>query len=96
MSAQQLKIRRFVWTGAIAAVTATGAWYGADLKMTQEMKQMSQKQREATVDEKMAQLEERRGGLVAKRLGIERKIEELEARKNGATREESKVGRERR
>jgi len=30
--AQQQKIRRIVMTGAIAAITATGAWYGATLK----------------------------------------------------------------
>ncbi len=40
-AAQQQKIRRIVWTGAIASVTATGAWYGAGLKTTSEMKQVS-------------------------------------------------------
>jgi hypothetical protein len=40
VSAQQQKIRRIVWTGAIAAVTATGAWYGAGLKTTSEIKQV--------------------------------------------------------
>jgi len=40
MSAQQQKIRRIVWTGAIAAVTATGAWYGAGLKTKGEIKQV--------------------------------------------------------
>jgi len=34
--------------------------------------------------------------LIAKRLGLERKIEQLEMRANGATREESMAGRERR
>jgi hypothetical protein len=60
------------------------------------LQQVIQKTREATTAEKIAQLEERRGGLVAKRMGLEKKILELEARKQGATREESKVGRERR
>lgn len=32
--------RRFVLTGSIAAVTATGAWYGAGLKMKQDIKQV--------------------------------------------------------
>ena len=43
----------------------------------------------------MAQLEEQKGALIAKRLGLERKIGELEMRAKGATREESMVGRER-
>jgi hypothetical protein len=34
--------------------------------------------------------------LIAKRLGLEKKIGELEARANGATREESMAGKERR
>lgn len=32
--------RRFVLTGSIAAVTATGAWYGAGLKMKQDIRQV--------------------------------------------------------
>jgi hypothetical protein len=54
------------------------------------------KRREATPAEKIAQLEGQRGGLVAKRLGLERKIKELEMRAQGATREESMQGQERR
>ncbi|KAH6710917.1 hypothetical protein DL95DRAFT_452446 [Leptodontidium sp. 2 PMI_412] len=96
MSAQQQKIRRIVWTGAIASVTATGAWYGAGLKTRSEVKQRVEKQREATPGEKIAQLEEQRGGLIAKRLGLEKKIRELEMRAAGATREESMQGQERR
>lgn len=41
MSAPQFAtFRRFVLTGSIAAVTATGAWYGAGLKMKQDIKQV--------------------------------------------------------
>lgn len=39
--------------------------------------------REATPAEKIAQLEEMRGALVAKRIGLERKIQGLGARKDG-------------
>lgn len=39
--AQKQKIRRIVWTGAIASVTATGVWYGAGLKIQREQKQVS-------------------------------------------------------
>jgi len=73
----------------------TGAWYGAGLKSKKEVKQVVQKQREATATEKIAILEEQRQGLMAKRYGLERKINELEMRANGATREESMAGQER-
>jgi hypothetical protein len=35
------KIRPFVWSGAIAAVTAVGTIYGAGLNIRQEYKQVS-------------------------------------------------------
>ena len=57
--------------------------------------QLAEKHREATPAEKIAQLEEQRGGLIAKRLGLEKKIRELEMRANGATRAESMEGQER-
>ena len=57
---------------------------------------MREKIREATTDEKIVQLEEHRATLVTKMRGIERKLEEIEKRRNGATREESTVRRERR
>jgi hypothetical protein len=37
---QFANFRRFVLTGSIAGVTATGAWYGAGLKMKQDIKQV--------------------------------------------------------
>jgi hypothetical protein len=58
--------------------------------------QVAEKRREATPAEKIAQLEEQRGGLIAKRLLLEKKIKELEKRAQGATREESMQGQERR
>lgn len=33
-------IRTYVLTGAVAAITATGAWYGAGVKSRQEYKQV--------------------------------------------------------
>lgn len=122
----QQKIQRMVWAGAIAAVTATGAWYGAGLKTRQEIeqvrfpfsycpsffqysisgailidridfpsRQVAKKVQEATPEEKIAQLEEIRATYVTKQMGIQRKIDELERRKSGMTREESIQGRER-
>lgn len=96
MSAQQQKIQRIIWTGAIASITATGAWYGAGLRTSGQIKKQIVKQREATPAEKIALLEEQRGALIAKKLGLEKKIKELEMRANGATREESLQGKERR
>jgi len=93
---QQQKIRRIVLTASVAAITATGAWYGAGLRIKDEAKTISEKRREATVEEKLALLDEKRGQLVTKRIGLERKIAELDARKMGATREESRMGQERR
>lgn len=49
-----------------------------------------------TAEEQLAMLNERRGQLVGKKMTMERKLAELEARKQGATREESKFGQERR
>lgn len=34
------KFRVWIFTGAFAAITATGAWYGAGLKTQQEYKQV--------------------------------------------------------
>ena len=36
-----VKVRRIVLTGAVAAITATGTWYGAGLKTQQERNQVS-------------------------------------------------------
>lgn len=34
------KVRIYALTGAVAAITATGAWYGAGLNMRQELKEV--------------------------------------------------------
>ena len=83
------------------AITATGAWYGAGLKQTQEIKQVllvfsvescvftnsfgkqAATFREATLEERCAQLESRRDSLIAKKVGLEKKINELESRISG-------------
>ncbi|KAL3422753.1 hypothetical protein PVAG01_06910 [Phlyctema vagabunda] len=92
---QHQKIRYMVLTGAIASTTAVGAWYGAGLKIQKEHKEEVQKRREATPAEKIALLEETRGTWTAKRAGLERKLHEIQMRKDGASRADSKVGRER-
>lgn len=57
--------------------------------------QALQKRRETPPAEIIAQLEVQKGALVAKRLGLEKKLHELELRNQGATREQSKEGMER-
>jgi hypothetical protein len=60
-----------------------------------ETEQEKQKRVEATPAEKIAVLEEQRGALVAKRIGLERKIREVEARAQGKSWGESREGQER-
>ncbi|KAI9838981.1 MAG: hypothetical protein M1819_004189 [Sarea resinae] len=101
--ATPIRPRVVILTASIAAITATGAWYGAGLKTQQEYKQVSspfpirdflcaspliscfqeRKARiEATPEEKMARLEDAKAGLMSKRIGLVRKIEQLHERKN--------------
>ncbi|KIN04433.1 hypothetical protein OIDMADRAFT_17505 [Oidiodendron maius Zn] len=95
MSTTLHTIRRSIWAISITAITVAGAWYGAGLKIEKEQRQAIEKRREASPAALIAQLETQRGGLVAKRLGLEKKLNELEKRNQGATREESKEGMER-
>ncbi|MCJ1470050.1 hypothetical protein MMC07_008695 [Pseudocyphellaria aurata] len=74
------KTRTIILTCSIAAITATGAWYGAGLKAQQEYKRDTRARTEAGPAEMIARLQETRTGLVAKRNGLERKIADLEAR----------------
>ncbi|KAH8597865.1 hypothetical protein B0O99DRAFT_507404 [Bisporella sp. PMI_857] len=90
------QVRRVVWTGAIASITVVGSIYGAGLKTRQEVQKESERRHEASPAEKIALLQENRGALVAKRIGLEKKIRELEMRGDGATREQSLAGQERR
>ncbi|KAJ9635501.1 hypothetical protein H2201_003158 [Coniosporium apollinis] len=79
---QQQQIRRLVMTGAVAAVTVTGAWYGAGLKTRQEFKQEKKVVLEASPQERISQLENARARLVTRRTELEKKISELQARRN--------------
>ncbi|MCJ1434166.1 hypothetical protein MMC27_003533 [Xylographa pallens] len=90
------KARRVVLTASVAAITATGAWYGAGLKAHQERKKEVVAIRESTAAERIAMLESARGQLIAKKIGLERKIQELERRRDGMSREEAGRGSERR
>ncbi|KAL9596438.1 MAG: hypothetical protein Q9219_005788 [cf. Caloplaca sp. 3 TL-2023] len=78
------KARTVIVTCAVAAVTATGAWYGADLKASQEARKESRAKLHVTNDEILAQLEATRSGLIAKKTSLEKKIAELEEKRRSA------------
>lgn len=64
--------------------------------LTPRLPQRAETIRKATPAERISMLESARGELVAKKLGLERKMEELQRRKGGMSREEAGAGRERR
>ncbi|KAF6233104.1 hypothetical protein HO173_008648 [Letharia columbiana] len=72
--------RTIILAAGVAATTVTGAWYGAGLKMKKDMKQEAKVRAEVTPADMIAYLEQTRSGLVAKKIGLENKISQLEAR----------------
>ncbi|KAM3415715.1 hypothetical protein BST61_g9229 [Cercospora zeina] len=79
------KARLYALTGSIAAITATGAWYGAGLNMRQEYKQEIKKATEATPTEKLAQLETRRAQLHRTKEELQVKIDKLHGKTSDPT-----------
>ncbi|EMF16481.1 uncharacterized protein SEPMUDRAFT_145720 [Sphaerulina musiva SO2202] len=71
------KVRLYALTGAVAAITATGAWYGAGLNMRQELKEEKAKTHGATHEEKIAQLQSMRQHLVRSKEELQAKIDKL-------------------
>ncbi|KAK4153716.1 hypothetical protein C8A00DRAFT_43412 [Chaetomidium leptoderma] len=84
IAATKQKSRRIIWTVAFAAVTFTGTIYGAGLKTQQEWSAEKQKVEEATVDEKVALLEQHKLGLMRQKNEIEGKLEDLRERMKAA------------
>ncbi|KAF2464893.1 uncharacterized protein BDR25DRAFT_241340 [Lindgomyces ingoldianus] len=80
MTTQQA-VRRWIMTGAVAAITVTGTIYGAGLKTRQELKQEKRRVLEATPEERIAQLEVARSELVTKKNELERKMASVAARR---------------
>ncbi|KAL9072596.1 MAG: hypothetical protein Q9161_003454 [Pseudevernia consocians] len=90
------KARTLILTAGVTATAVTGAWYGAGLKTKQEIKEKVKARAEATPADKMAILEQTRSGLMAKKIGLEQKISQLEARvarKGGANVDDGAKGR---
>lgn len=73
-------LKRMIWTGAFAAVTIVGAIYGAGLKTQQEYKEEKKKIIEASPEDRIRALEDRRAVLVRERAPLERKLGEVRAR----------------
>ncbi|KAI1417182.1 hypothetical protein F5Y13DRAFT_81624 [Hypoxylon sp. FL1857] len=75
-----ISLKRMIWTGAFAAVTIVGAIYGAGLKTQQEFKEEKKKIIEASPEDRIQGLEDRRAMLLRERAPLERKLDELRAR----------------
>ncbi|KAG9185738.1 hypothetical protein G6011_07069 [Alternaria panax] len=74
-------VRRWIMTGAVAAITITGTIYGAGLKGQQDVKQQKRQILEATPEERIAQLEVARAELVLKKNEMERKMGQIAERR---------------
>lgn len=97
------KFRRYILTASFAAITVTGAWYGAGLKMRQEYTQVNHSLRfsplvtdmmqerkavqEITTAQKIEQLEMTRSKLLEQRNEMQEKIDRLTAETRGDSQE---------
>ncbi|OJD28353.1 hypothetical protein ACJ73_00252 [Blastomyces percursus] len=91
------KARRIILTAGVTICTITGSLYGARLRMDQDAKKEAEKQRSATLAEKIQGLEATREELVKRRASLEKQIGDLRARQESRRRNESigNSGRER-
>ncbi|KAM0712393.1 hypothetical protein Q7P37_011489 [Cladosporium fusiforme] len=80
------KVRRFVLTGAVAAITATGTWYGAGLKTQQERNHDKNAILEASAEQQLEQMETLRGQLTTRRDELQTKIDQLTMERSDAAR----------
>ncbi|KAI9788852.1 MAG: hypothetical protein M1816_006516 [Peltula sp. TS41687] len=80
MASTRSKVRGIILAASAATIVATGAFYGAGLKTQTERKHEQRIQMEATPAERIAHLEQRKGILVAKRNGLQKKIDEIRER----------------
>ncbi|KAL1600111.1 hypothetical protein SLS59_006185 [Nothophoma quercina] len=67
-------VRRWIMTGAVAAITVTGTIYGAGLKSDQDVKRERRRYQQASPEEIISQLQIARDDLVVKKNELERKI----------------------
>lgn len=81
MTTTHQAVRRWIMTGAVAAVTITGTIYGASLKGDREVIQKQKQILQATPEERIAQLEIAREELVLRKNEMQRKIDNFKARR---------------
>ncbi|EAA36315.2 hypothetical protein GE21DRAFT_530 [Neurospora crassa] len=85
------KWKAAVWTVAFTAVTVTGTIYGAGLKTQKEWNQEKQKIQEATADDKIEMLVNRRAQLFKTKIEIEQKLADVRERMRLEKEKEEKV-----
>ncbi|KAF2860782.1 hypothetical protein K470DRAFT_246723 [Piedraia hortae CBS 480.64] len=66
--------RPLLLTVCCAAITVTGAWYGAGLKIREEKAKEREEYAQTSVAEKIRKLEDFKAGLVRQRSEIEEKV----------------------
>ncbi|EMR72297.1 hypothetical protein UCREL1_658 [Eutypa lata UCREL1] len=75
-----MSLQRIIWTGAFAAVTIVGAIYGAGLKTQQEYKSEKKQVVQASVEDRIAVLENRRATLMSQKIPLDNKLAGLRKR----------------
>ncbi|KAI0130593.1 hypothetical protein BJ170DRAFT_682041 [Xylariales sp. AK1849] len=81
-------VKRVIWTTAFAAVTVVGALYGAGLKTQQEYQAEKKQIVEATPEQRIRDLEARRGSLMSQKIPLEIKLKSLQTRMQAKEAEE--------
>ncbi|KAK8023959.1 hypothetical protein PG993_012025 [Apiospora rasikravindrae] len=82
-------VKRVIWTGAFAAVAIVGSIYGAGLKTKQEFQAEKQQIIESTPEDRIKDLEHRRGVLMSQKIPLERKLADLRSRMQAKAAEEA-------
>ncbi|KAK0930041.1 hypothetical protein LTR29_016825 [Friedmanniomyces endolithicus] len=75
--------RTYVITGAVASITAVGAFYGAGLKARQEHKQEVKAVQELSPSDRIEQMELAKARLLRHRAELQAKIDRLAAKSAG-------------
>ncbi|TKA27581.1 hypothetical protein B0A50_04413 [Salinomyces thailandicus] len=84
-------IRTYVLTASVAAITATGAWYGAGLKTRQEYKQERNVLQQLSHAQRLEQMEASKARLLTQRAELQNKIARLTA-KDGTSSDTNRAG----
>ncbi|KAF9737971.1 hypothetical protein PMIN06_011684 [Paraphaeosphaeria minitans] len=76
-------VRRWILTGSVAAITVTGALYGADLKSSYEKTQTQRRNAAISADDRIAQYQSLIEEWERTKNELERKLENFQAKKRG-------------